>query len=50
MMGAEVIISGLSAEKAQTLVTVDIDLGRVVSAGDLQGGIERAEAELRRSR
>ncbi len=49
MMGAEVIISGLSAEISQTLVTVGIDLGRVVSAGDLQGGIELAEAELRAS-
>jgi rsbT co-antagonist protein RsbR len=46
MMGAEVIISGLSAEISQTLVTVGIDLGRVVSAGDLQGGIELAEAGL----
>jgi anti-anti-sigma factor len=50
MMGAEVIISGLSAEISQTLVTVGIDLGRVVSAGDLQGGIELAEAELRITR
>lgn len=47
MMGAEVIISGLSAEIAQTLVTVGIDLARVVSAGDLQGGIELAQALLR---
>jgi anti-anti-sigma regulatory factor len=46
MMGAEVIISGLSAEIAQTLVTVGIDLSRVVSAGDLQGGIEMAEQML----
>jgi anti-anti-sigma factor len=46
MMGAEVIISGLSAEIAQTLVTVGIDLGLVVSAGDLQGGIELAERHL----
>ena len=46
MMGAEVIISGLSAEISQTLVTAGIDLTRVVSAGDLQGGIELAEAEL----
>jgi rsbT co-antagonist protein RsbR len=47
MMGAEVIISGLSAEISQTLVTVGIDLGQVVSAGDLQGGIELAEQRLR---
>jgi anti-anti-sigma regulatory factor len=46
MMGAETIISGLSAEIAQTLVTVGIDLGLVVSAGDLQGGIELAEQHL----
>jgi len=50
MMGAEVIISGLSAEISQTLVTVGIDLARVVSAGDLQGGIELAEARLRSGR
>jgi anti-anti-sigma regulatory factor len=46
MMGAEVIISGLSAEISQTLVTVGIDLGRVVSAGDLQSGIDLAEQQL----
>ena len=46
MMGAEVIISGLSAEISQTLVTVGIDLSRVVSAGDLQAGIELAERSL----
>jgi anti-anti-sigma factor len=46
MMGAETIVSGLSAEIAQTLVTVGIDLSLVVSAGDLQGGIELAERHL----
>jgi anti-anti-sigma factor len=46
MMGAEVIISGLSAEISQTLVTVGIDLSRVISAGDLQAGIELAERTL----
>jgi anti-anti-sigma regulatory factor len=47
MMGAEVIISGLSSEIAQTLVTAGIDLQQVVSAGDLQSGIEQAERRLR---
>jgi anti-anti-sigma regulatory factor len=47
MMGAEVIVSGLSAEIAQTLVTVGVDLARVVSAGDLQSGMERADRILR---
>jgi anti-anti-sigma regulatory factor len=46
MMGADVIISGLSAEISQTLVTVGIDLSRVVSAGDLQAGIDLAERTL----
>ncbi len=46
MMGAEVIVSGLSAEIAQTLVTIGIDLSRVISAGDLQSGIEMAERML----
>jgi rsbT co-antagonist protein RsbR len=45
-MGAEVIVSGLSAEIAQTLVTAGIDLGPVDSAGDLQSGIEWAERLL----
>ena len=42
MMGAELIVSGMSAEIAQTLVTAGIDLSRVPSAGDLESGIERA--------
>lgn len=46
MMGAEVIVSGLSAEIAQTLVSAGIELQRVVSAGDLQSGIELAERRL----
>jgi rsbT co-antagonist protein RsbR len=46
MMGAEVIVSGLSADIAQTLVTIGIDLSQVISAGDLQGGIEMAEGIL----
>jgi rsbT co-antagonist protein RsbR len=48
MMGAEVVVSGLSADIAQTLVTVGIDLSQVESAGDLQSGIEWAEAVLSR--
>jgi rsbT co-antagonist protein RsbR len=46
MMGAAVIVSGLSAEIAQTLVTAGIDLSDVDSVGDLQSGIERAERML----
>ena len=46
MMGAAVIVSGLSADIAQTLVTAGIDLSQVDSVGDLQSGIERAERML----
>jgi rsbT co-antagonist protein RsbR len=43
LMGASVIITGLSAEIAQTLVTLGVDLSTVNAVGDLQGGIEEAE-------
>lgn len=50
MMGARVIISGLSAEISLTLVLAGIDLEQISTAGDLQGGIEQAEAVLSRVR
>jgi anti-anti-sigma regulatory factor len=46
MMGAAVIVSGLSGAIAQTLVTAGVDLTRIEAAGDLQSGIERAEHRL----
>ena len=46
LMGAEVIITGLSSKIAQTLVTIGVDLGKMRTVGDLQGGIEEAEREL----
>jgi rsbT co-antagonist protein RsbR len=46
LMGAAVIITGLSPEIAQTLVTLGVDLGRLNTVGDLQGGIEEAERLL----
>jgi rsbT co-antagonist protein RsbR len=45
-MGASVIITGLSPEIAQTLVTLGVELGKVNAVGDLQGGIEEAERLL----
>lgn len=42
LMGAMVIISGLSAEVAYTLVKIGIDLSRINSVGDLQSGVEFA--------
>ncbi len=46
LMGASVIITGLSAEIAQTLVTIGVDLSKMHTIGDLQGGIEEAERLL----
>jgi rsbT co-antagonist protein RsbR len=46
LMGARVIIAGISPEVAQTMVTIGIDLGRIATVGDLLSGIERAEQML----
>jgi len=46
LMGATVIVTGLSAEVAQSLVVLGIDLARLNTVGDLQGGLEEAEALL----
>jgi len=46
LVGADVIVTGLSSGLAQTLVTIGVDLGRIFTVGDLQGGIEEAERLL----
>ena len=46
LLGASVIVTGLSAEIAQTLVTIGVDLAKMNTVGDLQGGIEEAERLL----
>jgi len=46
LMGASVIITGLSSEIAMTLVTIGVDLSKMNAVGDLQGGIEQAERLL----
>ncbi|HEX6234824.1 MAG TPA: STAS domain-containing protein [Jiangellaceae bacterium] len=46
LMGASVIITGLSSEIALTLVTIGVDLSMMTAVGDLQGGIEEAERML----
>lgn len=46
LMGASVIVTGLSPEIAQTLVTIGVDLSKMNTVGDLQGGIEVAERLL----
>jgi rsbT co-antagonist protein RsbR len=46
LMGASVIITGLSSEIAGTLVTIGVDLSKMDTVGDLQEGIEEAERLL----
>src|SRR5260370_1413276 len=45
-LAATVIVTGLSPEIAQTIVTIGVDLGKMNTVGDLQGGIEQAERLL----
>ena len=42
MLGAEVILTGISPESAQTLVTLGIDLKSIRTLGSLQSGISEA--------
>ena len=46
LMGARVIITGLSPTIAQTLVTIGVDLTKMDTRLDLQGGLEEAERLL----
>src|SRR5580765_8751659 len=46
LLGATVIVTGLSPEIAQTLVNIGVDLTKMNTVGDLQGGIEEAERLL----
>ncbi|GEJ58969.1 protoglobin domain-containing protein [Anaeromyxobacter diazotrophicus] len=46
LMGAKVIVTGLSSDVAQALVALGLDLAKLETVGDLQGGIEEAERLL----
>lgn len=46
LMGARVIVTGISAPVAQSLVSLGIELGGLDTVGDLRGGIEQAERNL----
>jgi rsbT co-antagonist protein RsbR len=43
LMGAKVIVSGLSPENAQAIVAIGVDLTGLVTVADLQSGIEQAD-------
>jgi len=46
LMGARVIVTGLSSEIAQTVVTIGVDLSRIMTLSDLQSGIDEADRLL----
>jgi rsbT co-antagonist protein RsbR len=46
LMGAVVIVTGLSSDVAQSLVALGIELSKLNTVGDLQGGLEEAEQIL----
>lgn len=46
LMGARVIVTGLSSDVAQSLAALGIELSKLTTVGDLQGGIEEAEQYL----
>jgi rsbT co-antagonist protein RsbR len=46
LMGADVIVTGLSSDVAQSLVVLGIDVTKLNTAGDLQAGLEEAQRLL----
>jgi rsbT co-antagonist protein RsbR len=46
LLGTDVVVTGVSPAIAQTIVTVGVDLSRIQTVGDLQGGIELADRLL----
>ena len=46
LMGADVIVTGLSSDVAQSLAALGIELAKLRTVGDLQGGLEEAERGL----
>lgn len=46
LMGAFVVVTGISSEVAQSLVALGIELSKLNTVGDLQGGLEEAERIL----
>jgi rsbT co-antagonist protein RsbR len=46
LMGARVVLTGMSPEIAQTIVTIGVDLSRIRTVADLQTGIEEADRWL----
>ena len=45
LLGSQVVLVGISAEVAQTLVQLGLDLGRLITLSNLQSGLEYALAQ-----
>ena len=46
ILGAKCIFTGVSPEIAQTIVSIGVEVSKMYTVGDLQGGIEEAERML----
>jgi rsbT co-antagonist protein RsbR len=46
LMGAQAIVTGITADVAQSMVALGVELAPFVTVGDLQGGVEMAEERL----
>jgi rsbT co-antagonist protein RsbR len=46
LLGATVIVTGVAPEIAQTLTAIGVDLGRIITVCDLQGGLDEADRLL----
>ena len=49
MLGAEVVITGIRAGVAQSLIGLDVDLSGIATRRNLQDGIKLAEELIRRT-
>jgi len=49
LLGAQVVITGIRPEIAQTLVGLDVDMSEVVTMASLQEGIAYASQQLQRA-
>ena len=46
LLGTTVVVTGVSPAIAQTIVTIGVDLSRIQTVGDLQGGLDLADRLL----